>query len=129
MTKEINPRLNKRNLPREIRLSVQASQAKKAEDIVVLDLRGLSSFTDFFVIMTGNSTRQNTAISESIEQALKENRLVPLGVEGRGPAEWILLDYGSFVVHVFSKQAREYYSLEKLWGDAPRLSWSGPGRP
>ena len=128
MTKETDARLNKRNLPREIRLSVQAGQAKKAEDIVVLDLRGLSSFTDFFVIMTGNSTRQNKAVSESIEQALKGNRRIPLGVEGRGPAEWILLDYGSFVVHVFSKQAREYYSLEKLWGDAPRLSWPSPER-
>jgi ribosome-associated protein len=123
MTKETSPKLNKRNLPPEVRLSVQASLAKKAEEIVVLDLRGLSSFTDFFVIMTGNSTRQNTAISESIEQALKKDRLLPLGIEGRGPAEWILLDYGSFVVHVFSKQAREYYSLEKLWGDAQRFSW------
>ncbi len=125
MTKEITPRFSKRNIPREIRLSVEASRAKKAEELVVLDLRGLSTFTDFFVIMTGNSTRQNTAISESIEQALKKNKVMPLGVEGRGPAEWILLDYGSFVVHVFSKKAREYYSLEKLWGDAPRLSWPG----
>ncbi len=123
MTKETSSRFNKKNLPLEVRLSVQASQAKKAEEIIVLDLRELSTFTDFFVIMTGNSARQNTAISESIEQALKKDRLLPLGVEGRGSAEWILLDYGSFVVHVFSKQAREYYSLEKLWGDAPRLSW------
>jgi ribosome-associated protein len=128
MAKETNPSLTKRNLPREIRLSVQASQAKKAEDITVLDLRGLCSFTDFFVVMTGNSTRQNTAVSESIEQKLKENKVAPLGVEGRGSAEWILLDYGSFVVHIFSQQAREYYSLEKLWGDAPRLSWPGRGR-
>ncbi|MGB7297288.1 MAG: ribosome silencing factor [Candidatus Aminicenantales bacterium] len=125
MTKEMIPPFNKRNLPREVRLSVQAGRDKKAEDIVVLDLRELSTFTDFFVIMTGNSTRQNTAISESIEQALKKTRVLPLGVEGRGPAEWILLDYGSYVVHVFSKQARAHYSLEKLWGDAPRLSWAG----
>ncbi len=125
MTKEITPRFSKRNIPREIRLSVEASRAKKAEELVVLDLRGLSTFTDFFVIMTGNSTRQNTAISESIEQVLKKSEVIPLGVEGRGAAEWILLDYGSFVVHVFSKKAREYYSLEKLWGDAPRLSWPG----
>jgi ribosome-associated protein len=124
MTKKSSSGFNKRNLPREIRLSVQASQAKKAEDIVVLDLRELYSFTDFFVIMTGNSIRQNTAICESIEQSLKKDRRLPLGVEGRGAAEWILLDYGSFIVHVFSKQSREYYSLEKLWGDAPRLSWS-----
>ncbi len=125
MTKEITPRFSKRNIPREIRLSVEASRAKKAEELVVLDLRGLSTFTDFFVIMTGNSTRQNTAISESIEQVLKKSEVMPPGVEGRGAAEWILLDYGSFVVHVFSKKAREYYSLEKLWGDAPRLSWPG----
>ncbi len=125
MTKEITPRFSKRNIPREVRLSVEASRAKKAEELVVLDLRGLSTFTDFFVIMTGNSTRQNTAISESIEQVLKKSEVMPLGVEGRGAAEWILLDYGSFVVHVFSKKAREYYSLEKLWGDAPRLSWPG----
>ncbi len=125
MTKEITPRFSKRNIPREVRLSVEASRAKKAEELVVLDLRGLSTFTDFFVIMTGNSTRQNTAISESIEQVLKKSEVIPLGVEGRGAAEWILLDYGSFVVHVFSKKAREYYSLEKLWGDAPRLSWPG----
>lgn len=126
MTKEMIPPFRKRNLPREIRLSVQAGRAKKAEEIAVLDLRELSTFTDFFVIMTGNSARQNTAISESIEQALKKARTLPLGVEGRGPAEWILLDYGHFVVHVFSKQARAHYSLEKLWGDAPRLFWAEP---
>lgn len=122
-----NPfKLSKKSLPAEVRLSVKASQDKKAEDIVVLDLRSISTFTDFFVIVTGNSSRQNTAIYESIEQELKKNRLIPLGVEGRDLAEWILIDYGNFVVHVFSKQARGYYSLEKLWGDAPRLSYAGP---
>ena len=125
MTKPITPRFTKRSLPPEVRLSVKASREKKAEDITVLDLRELSTFTDFFVIMTGNSTRQNAAISESIELALKKSRRLPLGVEGRGPGEWVLLDYGSFVVHVFSKQARAHYSLEKLWGDAPRVSWAG----
>lgn len=124
MTKPITTRFSKRSLPPEVRLSVKASREKKAEDITVLDLRELSTFTDFFVIMTGNSTRQNAAISEAIELALKKSRR-PLGVEGRGPGEWILLDYGSFVVHVFSKQARAHYSLEKLWGDAPRVSWAG----
>jgi ribosome-associated protein len=92
---------------------------------MVLDLRSVSTFTDFFVIMTGNSSRQNTAIYESIELELKRDKLVPIGVEGRELAEWILIDYGSFVVHIFSKQARGYYSLEKLWGDAPRLSYAG----
>ncbi|HCS47541.1 MAG TPA: ribosome silencing factor [Candidatus Aminicenantes bacterium] len=125
MAKKNPPKLTKKNLPQEVKLSVKASQDKKAEDIIVLDLRDVSSFTDFFVIVTGNSTRQNTAIYESIEQELKKGRLMPIGVEGRNLAEWILIDYGSFVVHVFSKQARGYYSLEKLWGDAPRLSYAG----
>lgn len=126
MAKDNSPKLSRKSLPPEVRVSVKASQDKKAEDIVVLDLRGVSTFTDFFVIVTGNSSRQNTAICESIEQELKKGRRMPLGVEGRELAEWILIDYGSFVVHVFSKQARGYYSLEKLWGDAPRLSYAGP---
>ena len=125
MAKKNPPKLTRKNLPQEVKLSVKASQDKKAEDIIVLDLRDISSFTDFFVIVTGNSTRQNTAIYESIAQELKKGRLMPIGVEGRDLAEWILIDYGSFVVHVFSKQARGYYSLEKLWGDAPRLSYAG----
>ncbi len=114
----------KKSLPPEVKLSVKASQAKKAEDILVLDLREISSFTDFFVIVTGNSSRQNVAIFESIEQSLKKESSVPLGVEGREHAEWILMDYGSFIVHVFSRTAREYYSLEKLWGDAPRVTYA-----
>lgn len=125
MTKKNSPTLTRRRLPPEVRLSVKTGQDKKAEDIVVLDLREISSFTDFFVIMAGNSNRQNAAIYESIELELKKSRVMPIGVEGREQAEWILIDYGSFIVHVFSKQARSYYSLEKLWGDAPRLSFSG----
>jgi ribosome-associated protein len=124
MTKEKTTKLAKRSLPSEVKLSVKASQAKKAEEILVLDLRNLSSFTDFFVIMTGNSSRQNVAIYESIEQELKRGNTAPIGVEGKDLAEWILMDYGNFVVHVFSKRAREYYSLEKLWGDAPRVVYS-----
>mgnify|MGYP006266479171 CR=1 FL=1 len=114
----------KRSLPSEVKLSVKVSQAKKAEDILILDLREVSTFTDFFVIMTGNSSRQNVAIYEGIEQELKKERFVPLGVEGEKHAEWILMDYGSFVVHVFSKSAREYYLLETLWGDAPKLTYA-----
>jgi ribosome-associated protein len=124
MTKNKTAKLTRRSLPPEVRLSVKASQDRKAEDIVVLDLRDVSTFTDYFVIVTGNSARQNKAIYESIERELKKGRLMPIGVEGRELAEWILIDYGSFVVHVFSKQARGYYSLEKLWGDAPRLSYA-----
>jgi ribosome-associated protein len=124
MAEEKTKKLTKRSLPREIKVCVKASQDKKAEDVLVLDLRDISSFTDFFVIMTGNSSRQNAAIYEGIGQELKKNKLVPVGVEGKELAEWILMDYGSFVIHVFSKRAREYYSLERLWGDAPRVAYA-----
>jgi ribosome-associated protein len=124
MTKDKPAKFTKRSLPPEVRRSVKSGQDRKAEDIVVLDLRDISTFTDFFVIVTGNSARQNRAIYESVERELKKDRLLPIGVEGRELAEWILIDYGSFVVHVFSKQARGYYLLEKLWGDAPRLSYA-----
>jgi ribosome-associated protein len=124
MAKVITKKFTKRNLPPEVRLSVRASQAKKAENILILDLREISTFTDFFVIMTGNSSRQNVAIFESIEKELKKDKLAPIGVEGKEHAEWILMDYGNFVVHVFSKSARDYYSLEKLWGDAPKVAYA-----
>jgi ribosome-associated protein len=124
MAKDKAKKLTKRSLPQEVRLTVKASQAKKAEDILVLDLRELSSFTDFFVILTGNSSRQNVAIYENIEQELKKEKTSPLGVEGKELAEWILMDYGSFIIHVFSRRAREYYSLERLWGDAPRVAYA-----
>lgn len=124
MAKDTAKKLTKRSLPPEVRSAVKASQSRKAEDILILDLRDISSFTDFFVIMTGNSSRQSVAIHESIEQELKRQKTRPLGVEGKELAEWILMDYGNFVVHVFSRRAREYYSLEKLWGDAPRVSYA-----
>jgi len=120
MAEEKTKKISKRNLPLPIKRSVRASQEKKGEDILVLDLRGLASFTDFFIIMHGNSPRQNVALYENIEQELKKGNLKPLSIEGKAHAEWILMDYGSFIVHVFSKRAREYYSLEKLWGDAPK---------
>lgn len=115
--------ISKRSLPHEVKISIKASKAKKGENLVVLDLRGISSFTDYFVIMHGNSARQNLALNESIEKELKKEKIIPLSVEGRKLAEWILMDYGSFIIHVFSEKAREYYSLEKLWGDAHKFSY------
>lgn len=124
MTEEISKkRTTKRSLPSEVKASVKASLEKMGEEIVVLDLRGIAFFTDFFIIMHGNSSRQNTAIYESVEKEMKKKKIRPLSVEGRERADWILMDFGSFIVHVFSKEAREYYSLEKLWGDAPKLSF------
>jgi len=115
--------ISKRSLPREVKISIRAIREKKGENLVVLDLRGISSFTDYFVIMHGNSTRQNLALNESIEKELKKEKIMPLSIEGKERAEWILMDYGSFIVHVFSEKAREYYSLEKLWGDAHKFSY------
>jgi len=111
----------KRGLPAELKAAVRAARAKKAEEVQVLDLREAASFTDYFIILHGNSSRQNAALSEAIAQELKKGGVRPLGVEGTAHGEWILMDYGFFVVHVFSKQARDYYSLDRLWGDAAKL--------
>jgi len=113
---------NTKKIPESVKISVEASRMKKAEEIVVLDLTGISSFTDFFIIMHGNSSRQNVAIYEGIDEELKDRSIRPLSVEGKENAEWILMDYGEFIVHIFSPTAREYYSLEKLWGDGTKLS-------
>ncbi|MGD1010053.1 MAG: ribosome silencing factor [Candidatus Aminicenantales bacterium] len=123
MTQEKKKPFTKRSLPPEVKRAVQVCLAKKAEDLCVLDLSGLSSFTDYFIVMHGNSSRQNAAVAEGIESELKKAGTRPLSVEGRETEEWILLDYGFFVVHVFSLKARDHYSLEKLWGDAPRLDY------
>jgi len=97
---------------------VRAAQAKQAKDIRVLDLTGVTSFTDYFVICSGANTRQNQAISDEIALHLKKNGERPTSVEGYNQGEWILSDYGDMIVHVFSAKAREYYSLERLWRDA-----------
>ena len=123
MAEEKKKRFTKRSLPASVRLAVESALAKKAEDLCVLDLRELSSFTDFFLVMNGSSSRQNAAVAEAVEAALEPAGLRPLSVEGRESAEWILIDYGSLVVHVFSQTARDRYSLEKLWGDAPRVDF------
>ena len=106
----------------------EAARDKKAERLVVLDLRGLSDVTDYFVICHGTSDRQVLAIADSIEEHLDRTlRLHPANVEGRRTAEWILLDYIDFVVHVFLEERRNFYRLERLWGDAPLVDLSAPG--
>jgi ribosome-associated protein len=123
MAKENIRKFTKRNLPAEVRLAVKAAQARKGEEICVLDLRDVASFTDFFVILHGNSSRQNIALYAGVEEDLKRTGVQPLSVEGKENAEWILMDYGFFLVHVFTRNARDYYSLDKLWGDAPRVQY------
>ena len=123
MTKENIRKFTKRNLPAAVRLAVKAAQARKGEEICVLDLRDVASFTDFFVILHGNSSRQNIALYTGVEEDLKRTGVRPLSVEGKENAEWILMDYGFFLVHVFTRNTRDYYSLDKLWGDAPRVQY------
>ncbi len=97
--------------------AVRAAEEKKAIDIKVLDLTGISSFTDFFVICTGSSSKQNQAISDEVATRMKKGGELPLSVEGYSTAEWILTDYGDLVVHSLTPKARAYYDLERLWRD------------
>jgi ribosome-associated protein len=123
--------VNFESLPQGVRLAVQAAQEKKAAGIVLLDLSSASAFTDYFVICTGFSTPQVQAICTEVEEELyKQMGRSPEHREGYRSAEWALLDFGSFVVHVFSDQARRYYDLERLWRSAPKLDIADdPERP
>jgi len=104
-----------------VREAVRAAQDRKALDLDVLDLKEVSSFTDFFLICSGTSTRHTQAICDAIVDRLEESGVSPAHVEGYAQAEWILLDYLSFVVHVFSQRARQFYDLERLWKNARRV--------
>ena len=100
-------------------VAVRAAESKKATDIRVLDLTGITSFADFFVICTGANQRQIQAISDEVNLQLKEQASeLPLSVEGYNQAEWVLADYGDLLVHIFSPKTREYYDLERLWRSA-----------
>ena len=103
------------------RICTQVAEDNKAEDIVVLDVRGISSFTDFFVIMSGRSTRHVQALAESMENELRSKRIKTSRAEGLQEGKWVLLDFGDVVVHVFYHEQRKFYDLEGLWHDAPRI--------
>jgi ribosome-associated protein len=102
-------------------VAVEAIQAKKGEDISILDLASVASFTNLFIVCNGLNPRQNQAIGDEIEKQLKQEGFRPYGVEGYQQAEWILMDYGDFVIHIFSRRARDFYELERLWKTARRL--------
>ncbi|HEX9402439.1 MAG TPA: ribosome silencing factor [Anaeromyxobacter sp.] len=100
----------------------KAALDKKGEDVTVLDVRGLTSYADYFVVVTADSDRQASAIAEHVEQTMKEQGVSKVGVEGYESGRWILVDYGDVVAHVMNKESRGFYDLEGLWADAPKFS-------
>lgn len=102
-------------------LCVNASLEKKANNIVVMNVRELSAFTDYFVICSGASDRQVQAIASAIRENMKKKGLLPLGVEGENHGQWVLMDYEDVVVHIFYEPVREFYEIERLWSEAPTM--------
>jgi ribosome-associated protein len=111
------------DLDPEVQLAIRCAADKKASEMVVLDLRQVANFAEYFIIASGSNQRQVQAISDEIEEQLKKQLgSRPVRIEGYSSAEWVLMDYGDFIVHVFNKEAREFYDLERLWRDAGKVS-------
>ncbi|HWK90548.1 MAG TPA: ribosome silencing factor [Longimicrobium sp.] len=108
-----------RDLPDEVRRAVDLLFDRKANDVLLMDLRGISTATDFFVIASGTSDTHVSSIADNVVTGMKEAGSRPLNVEGQRGGRWVLIDFFSFVVHVFHPAARDFYQLERLWGDAP----------
>lgn len=108
--------------PVEVDVALEAALERNARDPVLLDLRGISDATDWFLIVSGDSDTHTRAIGDNILERMRESGLRPAGVEGKAGATWILLDYITLVIHVFLPRVRDYYELERLWGDAPVLA-------
>lgn len=117
--------LGRRRLPGAVKRAVAALLDKQAERVTVLKLKGLSEMTDYLVVGSGHSARQNRALADAVRDGLKQDlRLQPLGSEGEAAGEWILVDYVDFIVNIFSAEWRKKYALEKLWMDAKRYDFS-----
>ena len=121
--------MNLETLRPEIRWAVEAAQDKQAVDVTVLKLAGAVAFAEYFLVCSGSSQPQIKAIGEAIEERLDRGGRHLAHREGKSGAEWVLLDYGDFIVHIFSERARQYYDLERLWRNAERFDISAPGRP
>lgn len=107
---------------RSIDIYVSAVLGKKAEKVIALDVRGLTSVADFFIVCSGRSNRQVSAIADFVERYLKKKGIKPLSVEGKNEGLWVLLDYGDVIIHVFYESVRKFYDLEGLWSDAKRIT-------
>lgn len=108
-----------------VELMAKAASDKKAHDIIIMDLVGISPVTDYFVICSANSTTQVKAIADNIEEQLAEKGIHLLHKEGYREARWVLMDYGNSVAHIFVEEDRQFYNLERLWGDAKQVSYQG----
>jgi ribosome-associated protein len=115
-----------KRLTGDVAKAVRAALDKKAVDVVVLDLRNTPAFTDHFVLCSGLNQRQVKAIADAVEEALRAGKVRPAHIEGYDRADWILMDFFTFIVHVFTPQTRAFYSLERLWGDAERIEVKDP---
>jgi ribosome-associated protein len=131
MAKSSRPRAKRPTprLPNQLSKAIEAAGNRKATNIIVLDLRKTGAFTDYFLICTGANPRQVHAIADAVEESLKAVKVRPTHVEGYERAEWVLLDYFDFIVHVFSPHARQFYGLERLWGEAMRIEMADEPLP
>jgi ribosome-associated protein len=115
------PRKGPKLVPSDVDRAVRAAEDRKAEDLIVLDLKKAGGFTDFFVICSGGNARQIRAIADGIMESLASVGTKPAHVEGYDRSEWVLIDYFDFIVHVFARETRLFYGLERLWGNAERV--------
>jgi ribosome-associated protein len=118
----------KDSLRRELQVAIEAAQEKQAAEVTLLDLEGLGAFTDYFLLCTGFSTPQVNAICDEIERQLDRIGMRLLHREGKAGAEWMLLDFGGLIVHVFTERARHFYDLERLWREARRIEFGNSDR-
>ncbi len=113
---------NSVDIASKVRSAVAAADDRKALDLKVLHLEKVTDFTDYFVLCSGTSERQVQAIADAVLERLREEKVRPLHMEGYNRGQWVLLDYGDFVVHIFQEEPRKFYALERLWGDAPDVT-------
>jgi ribosome-associated protein len=111
------------------RIAAGIADHNRGKDILLLDLRQITPLVDYFVIITAGSRRQSHAIASEVDQEMKKLGEAKLGIEGSEEGRWTLIDYGDFVVHIFSPEDRAYYALEEIWGDAPKLDWTAGETP
>jgi len=101
---------------------VNAALERKAKDLVILNVKEISAFADYFIICSGTSDRQVRAIAASIQENLKKTDILPLGIEGEAAGQWVLMDYDDVIIHIFLESVRTFYDLERLWSEAPRFA-------